>query len=171
MSIILVVGENCYFDVAEANQMIEQRFMTTDKEYIEWNKLSDDNKSIVIFRNTETFEMKIWYRGDKASRSNPLEWPRIVNGKYTECPEEVKLGILMNGVKALVEASLDNSDISYHSLLMNGIKEYKIKDASITLKDSANINILKEYEKLKGNDSIYKNVVTKYFTDWLKVVV
>ena len=168
MSIALVVGENCYFDVAEANQMIENEFMPTEKKYIIWNGLSDNDKATIIYRNTKAFEMPIWYKGCKIYNSNPLEWPRNIDSITVECPDDVKMGILMNGVMSLLEADANSGD-NYQSLINNGIKEYKIKDASVTFEDDA--KSLNEYAKLSDNDSIYKNIVTKYFNGWLKVVV
>lgn len=169
MSVKLVVGQNCYFDITEANQMIEDNFTPTKKEYIEWNKLSDSDKATIIYVNTKTFEMKVWYQGNKANSSNPLEWPRIVDGKHLDCPDNVKLGILMNGVMSLLEDN-DNSNGGYYSLINNDIEEFR-DGSGASVKFRADAKFLNKYAKLKGNDSIYKNIVTKYFKDSLAIVV
>lgn len=168
MAVELVVGQNCYFDVTEANQMIEDNFMSTEKEYIEWNKLSDNDKDTIIYRNTKAFEMPIWYKGCKIYNSNPLEWPRNIDSQTVEAPSEVKMGILMNGVRSLLEADANSGD-SYHSLINNDIEEFR-DGSGASVKFRADAKFLNEYAKLPGNDSIYKDIVTKYFNRWIIVV-
>lgn len=169
MSIVLVVGENCYFDVAEANQMIEDNFLSTEVEYTTWNSLSDDEKTIIIYRNTQFIEnYTMLWKGCKIYNSNPMQWPRNIDSQSVEIPEIVKLGILLNGIKQKIE-STDTSNLKeYNEMINNGIKEYKIKDASVTFKDDAVAN--NQYSKMPGLDKIYKDIFDNYFARYSLLV-
>ena len=166
MSVELVVGQNCYFDVIEANQMISDNFMNSEEEYILWNNLSDNDKSIIIYRNTQLFEnIYLFYCGCKVYNSQPMEWPRNINQETVNCPDIVKLGILLNGIKTLIR---DNSDgeSEYNKLINMGVEEFRDGSGAL-IKFRSDAKEISNFETIKGYDDVYKDIIDKYFYKYI----
>lgn len=150
----LIVGQNCYTTVQEANQLINDRFPTSSKENQVWNALDENDKAITIFRFTELIDKpSTWFIGKKVDIEQVMEWPRITYKGLEECPTDIKLAIILQGIRDLRENESDNDD--YRKMRDNGIKTYKIKDASVEL-----------FDKSDKESSIYhKDVETGIYTD------
>lgn len=165
----LIVGQNCYFDVQEANQMISDNFMSSEVEYKLWNELSDNDKSVIIYRNTKLFEnIYMFYCGCKVYNSQPMEWPRNMNQETVECPDEVKLGILLNGVKTLIRDS-DDSESEYNKLINLGVEEFKDSSGAL-VKFRADAKEISNFETIKGYDDIYVDIINKYFYKYILTI-
>ncbi|MBQ4030683.1 MAG: hypothetical protein II625_02900 [Bacilli bacterium] len=169
MSVELVVGQNCYFDVAEANQMISDNFLPSEVEYIEWNKLTNEQKTVIIYRNTQFIEnYNMFWRGCKIYNIQSMQFPRNIDGTTVECPDIVKLGILMNGVNSLVKVT-DTNNTEYGSLIDAGIEKFADgSGASVTFKSDANRT--SKYSTLPGYENIYKSVFRTYFSKYSLIV-
>lgn len=151
----LIVGQNSYMTVAEADEIIASRFRSTSKERQLWNNLGDD-KAVVIISTTEKYDNdNMLYKYRKAEVNQPLQFPRMMNnGSIIECPEIIKVGLL---IQAILDIEEDDSEEK--QLVKNGITKYKIKDAEVDFKDTAfNID--------KNSVGLNTEVWNRYFSMW-----
>lgn len=152
----LVVGQNSYVTVAEADEIIASRFRSTSKERLLWNSLDENDKAVVIIDTTEKYDNdSMLYKYRKAEVNQPLQFPRIMDtGSIVECPEIIKVGLL---VQAILDIEAEDSEEK--QLVRNGITKYKIKDAEVTFKDTAfNID--------KNSVGLNAEVWSRYFSVW-----
>lgn len=152
----LIIGENSYMTLEEANRIVEDNFMSSDSKRIYWENLKDNDKSILIYRATQKIDVDgMIYKGRKADISQKMQFPRIISDHtgagLMEFPDICKVGIVM---LALKEAEYNNSEEV--KLLEKGVTSYKIKDASITL-DTSFLN------KVKGIDN---NIFYEFFSQY-----
>ena len=61
---------------------------------------------------------------------NRMPWPRLTSAGLTECPYDVKVAILKQGLR-----DRTNSNKNETKLQELGVKSYSIKNASITFGD------------------------------------
>lgn len=149
----LVKGINSYCTVAEADELINSHFLSTDKIRKSWSELNNSDKEILLTSTTEEYDTDyMGYIGIKLNKSQTLQFPRLVNSETLEVPDKIVIGYI---VLSLNEISGDTAD--FNELKANGIKSYKIKDASIEFMDSdkASVSI--------GNTNISSQVFNKYF--------
>lgn len=90
-----------------------------------WETIEQEDKAKLIVSATRTIDYSEW-RGEKAEKDQPLEFPRIINGKITDddllmraCCEEAQ-AIYSSG-----SATTSNTD---------GIESIKVQDTQITFK-------------------------------------
>ena len=151
----LIVGQNSYMTVAEADEIVTSRFRSTSKERQLWNNIGDD-KAVVIMSATDKYDNdNILYKYKKADANQNLQFPRIDdNGNIIECPETIKVGLL---IQAILDIEEDDSEEK--QLVKNGITKYKIKDAEVDFKDNAfNID--------KNSVGLNTEVWNRYFSMW-----
>ena len=129
------IGINSYFGLDEAKQLVEDNFGGWDDTRKTWNTLSDDDKEHVIKQGTKVID-KLLFRGNRVNNRDTgklLNWPRRIDGLYTECPEDIKLAIIYQGIK---DINIKKSE--EYKLKSAGVKTYTIKDASITFNNENN---------------------------------
>lgn len=149
----LIKGVNSYCTVAEADELINSHFLSNNKIRKSWSELSNSDKEILLTSTTEQYDTDyMGYIGIKVNKSQTLQFPRLVNSETLEVPDKIVIGYLVLGLN---EISGDTAD--FNELRANGIKSYKIKDASIEFLDSdkANVSI--------GSTSISSQVFNRYF--------
>ena len=151
---MLTVGVNSYMSLEEADTIIENELLDSDEEYTIWNSLNNKNKEKLIVRGTRTVDV-IPFRGVKynISKVGELQWPRLINNELIECPDDIKLGLLIQVLR-----DYKYKDRQETTLLELGVTNYKIKDASISL-DPSKINKL-------GN-GVYNDIFDLYFRKWV----
>jgi hypothetical protein len=149
----LVVGQNSYITVAEADEIVASRFMSTSKERKLWNSLLEEDKSIVIVTTTEKYDNdNMMYKGTKVDIEQALQFPRIINSKLVDCPETIKAGLIIQCIKDLVADSSEEE-----SLKNMGVKSFADgSGARIEFSDKATSN------SLNIDNKIWK----QYFSAW-----
>ena len=152
---MLTVGVNSYMSLEEANTIIENELLDSDEEYTLWNSLSDENKEKLIVRGTRTVDV-IPFRGVKYNISSvkDLQWPRLIDNELIECPDDIKLGLLVQVLRDYKNKSKQETN-----LLELGVTNYKIKDASISL-DTSKVN--------KLCNGIYNDIFDLYIRKWVR---
>ena len=152
---MLTVGVNSYMSLEEANTIIENELLDSDEEYTLWNSLSDENKEKLIVRGTRTVDV-IPFRGVKYNISSvkDLQWPRLIDNELIECPDDIKLGLLVQVLRDYKNKSKQETN-----LLELGVTNYKIKDASISL-DPSKVN--------KLCNGIYNDIFDLYIRKWVR---
>ena len=152
---MLAVGVNSYMSLEEADAIIENELLDSDEEYTLWNSLSDKNKEKLIVRGTRTVDV-IPFRGVKYNISSvkDLQWPRLIDNELIECPDDIKLGLLVQVLRDYKNKSKQETN-----LLELGVTNYKIKDASISL-DPSKVN--------KLCNGIYNDIFDLYIRKWVR---
>lgn len=149
----IIVGQNSYVTVAEADEIIASRFMSISNERKLWNSLSEEDKGILIVTTTEKYDNdNMMYKGTKVAIEQALQFPRIINSKMVDCPETIKAGLIMQCIKDLIA---DNSE--EESLKNMGVKSFADgSGARIEFNDSGRSNVM------NIDNKIWKH----YFSAW-----
>ena len=149
----IVVGQNSYMTVADADLIVSSRFMSISKERKLWDSLSEDDKNILIVSTTEKYDNNnMMYKGIKKDIEQALQFPRIINNKEVDCPEVIKVGLIMQCIRDLI------ADRSEEESLKNmGVKSFTDgSGAKIEFSDTSTSNTL----------NIDKKIWKQYFSDW-----
>lgn len=153
---MLEIGIDSYISVEDADNLIHTRLLSTNDLRVLWDSLSEDDKEVLIRSVTEKYDTDAMiYIGKKVSPEQTLQFPREIEpNRIVECPTPVKVGLLMQGLRDVADASSEESQ-----LIENGVTSYKIKDASISFDVS-------EKNKAKTVCGIYKDIWYKYFSTY-----
>lgn len=162
----LVVGTNCYTDIAQATEIIDNYLTPNDPIRKYWDSVADEaTKKAIILGSTHKYDNdSMFYKWFKQSANQHLQFPRVdMNNNVIECPLDIKLGLLVQGIKV----SINEKYTEYSELKAQGIKNYKIKDASVEffdVIDSSDINTVQD------NTGMYKIVYNQYFKNWTDLI-
>ena len=72
----LIVGENSYVDVAEADAYVTAHFVSQAEQRLVWEGLSEADKEVFLRAGMQAIESVRW-TGKKLSEMQPLSFPRI----------------------------------------------------------------------------------------------
>lgn len=149
----IIKGVNSYMTLEEAKSIASDE-LEGDSLTL-WNTLDDAGKTRLILRATRKIENLVFI-GHKVGRMNtqPLSFPRYIELKNTECPYEIKVGIIKQGIR---EISLSNSE--EQTLQERGVKSYTINGASITFGDIDGT--------VKLTSGLYSDIYSECFEKWL----
>ena len=129
----LVIGENSYLTLEEAQDIAETELYPDSPEFELWGSLDDKGKELICKKGTMAIN-SLEFIGTRQVWKYKLKFPRIINGVEV-LPREVKIAALING---LIDKLISSSE--QYRLARNGVK-------SITVgPDSVNLDI----ERLKG---------------------
>lgn len=151
----LVVGTDAYFGVTEANDIVDNEFMSQSEEAVYWNSLTNDKDKEVLIKRATTLLDNLVYLGYKIDTDKKLNWPRNIGGKQVEFPYELKIAVLLQGINSNKDVNKDESKLQ--SL---GVKKYSTAEASIEFTSGADNNLM-----MYGG--IYKDVYDTYIKHWL----
>lgn len=149
---IFEVGVNTYMTLEEANQIVSDNFDETEDAYVLWSKLTPNEKKRLIVKNTKLVDTLIW-RGCRYPGYDRMAWPRLITFRYTECPYDVKVGILTQGLTSKIYASDASNE---QALIAAGVEMYKSSKVQVRF----NTNKI-PYTKL--NNGIYTDIFKMYF--------
>lgn len=162
----LVVGTNCYTDIAQATEIIDNYLIPNDPVRKYWDSVADEaTKKAIILGSTHKYDRdSMFYKWFKQSDNQPLQFPRVdMNNNVIECPLDIKLGLLVQGIKV----SINEKYTEYTELKAQGIKNYKIKDASVEFFDVIDS---KDVNTVQDNTGMYKIVYNQYFKNWTDLI-
>lgn len=149
----IVVGQNSYFSVAEADELI-QYLPFNDSCRKLWESLNDENKKTsIILSSTFLYDTdSMEYKGIKKNKEQNLQFPRIYNDNEIECPFDIKLGLLVIGL-----LDISNNDSEEESLRKSGVKSFA--DGS-----GAKIDFVENFKTTHENSvGIDKDIWKRYF--------
>ena len=162
----LIVGENAYCDVNEATELIHDNFTSTDPVRKYWDAIaSETDKEAIIVGTTRKYD-RDWmcYKGFKEDVNQPMQFPRVnVYGATVDCPDDIKIGLLIQGIRTEI-SSVDNE---YQELKAQGIKSYKIKDASVEFFEHLDLD---DIDTVKLKDGMYEIVFNTYIKPYTDLV-
>lgn len=161
----LIVGQNCYTDITDANDLINTFLESNDPIRIYWGTLSDNDKKAIILKTTLLFDNDdMCYKKFKLDVNQPMQFPRIdVYKRQIDTPLEIKLGLLIQGTKT----SITNKYNEYQEMKAQGIRSYKIKDASVEFFESVDLN---DIDTSKSSNGMYDLVFNQYFKRYCDLI-
>lgn len=139
--------------VEEADSIVNDVFFTDDDDTKLWAEMTDDSKSKVIYAGTKLIN-RLPFIGVRYPGLNRMPWPRLTSTGLTECPYDVKVAILKQGLRDRM-----NSNKNETKLQELGVKSYSIKNASITFGD--------QLSKLKLTNGVYQDIFSEYLENWV----
>ena len=153
----ITVGKNSYLDIEEADTLLNEELFSDDAELIEWKALSNDDKAKILIRGTRKVDTLpfIGYK-IKADSEQTLQWPRLIRNNLMDCPIYIKLGMLRQILREKISRSKSENK-QMQNLIDMGVKEYKIKDSSISFSDKK-VNIM--------SNEVYLDIYREYFAPW-----
>lgn len=160
----LIVGTNCYTDISQANQLIEDYMLSTNPIRVMWNSLQDEDKKTIILNSTMKYDNDaILYKGRKQSKDQSLQFPRIENcSDVIECPDRIKIGLLIQGIKELIAEQSESGEFSV--LQSRGVKSFA--DGSGARVEFASANELAGNNNVKNELGLYNGVFKTYFKQY-----
>lgn len=98
----LVVGENTYVTIEEANEYVENSMLSTDGRKTAWEKLCDNDKAVYL-RNSLLEIESLPFIGYKVFLDQPLCFPRVRSafGSPTTIPNIIKTAQMKNALAML----------------------------------------------------------------------
>lgn len=152
---VIVVGENSYITLLEADAIVENNFISSNSNRVYWNNLSNDDKNIILVKATKIFDNdSLFYYGKKVEPNQKMQFPRLCNGYTVQCPDDIKTAICVQMIN-----NLDTSVNNFKKLSDAGITSYKESDgASVSLD-----NTTAKKNKICGiNRDIFIDYVSRY---------
>ena len=150
---------NSYITLEEVKQIIEDYvYVDAILEYV--NTLSDNFINKIINRSTKIID-KLHFKGYKVDIEQPLSFPRYdYKGKNTvvvECPEDIKVGIVL---QAIYDSYYLNKDEVQLKKL--GVSSYSV--------DGASISFNKDISENKYKNGIYKDIYEYYIREYTEYI-
>lgn len=167
----LVKGINCYTDIAEADDLIKSVFMSKEDERVFWESLSDEDKASLIYSNTLKYDTDdMFYKGYKQDIDQSMQFPRVDNyGDVIEVPQMIKIGLLIQGIKSTMETA-DDKTSEYKALRKNGVKSYKIKDASVEFQSTYDDSASACASESLMTSGMYRGIYELYFKPYTQLI-
>lgn len=155
----LIIGVNSYMTIEQADNLVHMMYKSNSDEVKYWDALSDHDKAVDIINNTELFENNTFcWHGRKADVHQNMMWPRVLcDGSVIDFPL-----IMMKGIIANIMFNAEKQWNESAKLMDDGVKDYKIKDASVSFFENSSNN---KYNSLSNSD-ISKRVFITYFSEY-----
>lgn len=153
----LVVGENSFISVAEADNIISDTYISISDERKFWDGLSTEDKSTLLIDATSKLNNEHWmWIGVPLNSDQSLVFPRQDNENYDtiNIDNAFKRGLCE---LALFKCSTLMSE--NNKMLSAGITSYKIKDCSVSFDSDA----IKEFSSKNDTDDVPYAIFDKYF--------
>lgn len=99
----LLVGENSYVSLEEAENIVKKLYISSDKEREYWDKLSDEDKTVLIYRaNMKLNNPSMLWLGHKYNRKQKMEFPRVTTYRYIEFDNRLKEGLIRLAIEGWI---------------------------------------------------------------------
>lgn len=159
----LIIGENCYINVEDADSLIHSNFMSTSSIRKFWDELNINDKEVVIESSTKLYDTdRMLYSGKKAESSQLLQYPRISwSGAVIEAPNKIILGYLVQYITDRISESSE-----FGTMQMDGVKSFADgSGARIEFDNSSTLNNNK-----KNNLGFSSSIWNRYFKEFSIIV-
>lgn len=152
----LIVGVNSYISVDEAKNIANDYIFEENK--MSWlDTLSENDISKLINISTKKIE-KLYFKGVKVTPEQNMQFPRIISGKNTDIPEDLKIAIVLQAVED--GYSVNDEEIQLRD---KGVSKYSVDGASIEFSEKA--------VKDKLNCGIYVYIFSQYLKQFSTLIV
>ena len=105
----LIVGENSFICLDEANEIVNNNYTSFDSEYKFWTELNDSDKQVLLMQGTNLLNSDrfIWI-GQRVKIDQPLVFPRkLRSGRIVEFGLDMKIGLVELVIKRQIAKSSD----------------------------------------------------------------
>lgn len=179
---MLVVNENSYVSLADAEQYISEHFVSDDEYRVKWNTLTNDDKEVWLIRSTQALN-NLKYLGRKKGVQR-LEFPRIMNlGVCGYVPtlfvsQYYDNGLIsgsgpagdLDGMEAIKKATIENAIAGCY--LNNVVTNTRIANIQGLIAMKAG-NVSKNYSRnnrqtINSENDIYTEKIYSILVDWLQ---
>ena len=178
---MLVVGENSYVTLEEAEQIMGSSFISTDTAYQKWQTLPDSDKEVILMNSCRDIN-NLKFEGRRRNVGQKLEFPRtsdvvagigyrlfisqfVDNGLYGNGVGDGGLSLVKTAqVINAVYASVFNEQV--YSVIGAGIQGLSSKKAG-PIAETYNRNT---QEMKDAQNGIYTTKVYSILTPWLSSV-
>lgn len=131
---MLEIGVNSFLSLEEANEIVENEFISQSKEKEIWSSLIELDKEKILKKGTMVLNTLNFIGVREVISSNTLKFPRYING--VSCiPYEIKLATVIQGIY-----SYSNSIDEYTKMSERGISSIAVGPNRINFKDSSKVN-------------------------------
>lgn len=160
----LIVGENSYVDVHQADELIHGRFMTSSKERTYWDSLTNGDKEIILVSTTEKYDKdNLLFKGRKATANQNLQFPRLTNcGNTVEVPVQVVVGYILMGIYDNIIGTSDEAQLQ-----LNGVKSFA-DGSGARIEFGGTSDLSQQYSK--NSLGLYNNVFDIYIKQYTDCV-
>lgn len=161
----LIIGENCYTDIEQADDLIHKYFLSSSNIRKIWDELNNNDKEIVILSATINYDKdSMLYIGRKKYSDKTLQFPRYIHGKTVECPERIKLGILVCGIYDIMGNNYNMDE--FEALKLSGVKSFADgSGARVEFGDKSSIN----NNYVKNSLGIRTELFNSYFKQYTMI--
>ena len=153
----LIIGQNSYMTVAEADEIVTSNFISTSTERKLWNSLDETDKAVIIVSTTTKYDSdSMCYIGYKDDENQRLQFPRVLNnGQIIECPDKIKTGLVVQAIKDLQTNNSEEAE-----LILKGVTSFA---------DGSGAKI--EFSETSKNSvcSLNKDIWNLYFRDFSEI--
>lgn len=105
----LILGENSFVSLDEANEIVNNNYTSFDSEYKFWTELNDSDKQVLLMQGTNLLNSDrfIWI-GQRVKIDQPLVFPRkLRSGRIVEFGLDMKIGLVELVIKRQIAKSSD----------------------------------------------------------------
>ena len=105
----LILGENSFVSLNEANEIVNSNYTSFDSEYKFWTELNDSDKQVLLMQGTNLLNSDrfIWI-GQRVKIDQPLVFPRkLRSGRIVEFGLDMKIGLVELVIKRQIAKSSD----------------------------------------------------------------
>ena len=179
---MLVVNENSYCTVAEADEYMTSHFLSDDEYLIKWLSLSEEDKEVCLIRSTQALD-NLKYIGRKKGIQK-LQFPRVMNlGTFGFVPtlytsQFYDNGLIRNsgpygdedGLEAIKKATIENAVAG--AVLNTIVQSTRIANIQgLTAMKAGNVS--KTYNRnnkstINSENDIFTDKIYSILVDWLQ---
>ena len=154
----LIIGENCYFDVPEADEIVRSILPSFDEGRKFWDGLDENDKVCIVLDAMSKIDTdSMLYRGKRVNTESKLQFPREYHGVIIECPLDIK--------KAIVEQAIrDFKDYGneLEQMRNNGVHSFSDGGgASVTFESN---------KKFKSKEGVFSDIYYRYISKHTMVI-
>lgn len=129
----LIVGENSYVTISEADKIIANYLTSDDALLSAYDNLDDEDKSIILYKSCLDMQ-KLQYRGFKENSNQKLAFPRVNRLGYKSNEDMVKLAQVINSL-SFMNSKSTSSQLS--DLSSNGVTNFRLGSFSVSFDGSS----------------------------------
>lgn len=153
----MTIGIDTFLTLDEANSIIADSFIESETEFIEWGKLTDNHKTILIKRGT--LEVNKYNFVGTSIKTYKLKFPRLINNEIV-IPDEIKKAALMFGLYQYID-KINTSSSEYAALIKSGVKSISTGPNSV----SFNAEYIADY-----HSNIICDIASRYILRYKKII-
>lgn len=157
----LVVGNNTYLTIREADKLVEGYFFENDDARVQYENLSDEDKIVLLTRGCMDMQ-KLMYRGHKKDKNQKLAFPRVNREGYESDEALVKLAQLLNSI-SFMEIDANQLSMKTSEMRKVGIKTFTLGSFNVSLDGGNGIG------SQRSNSGVVEQLLPMWLTGGVRI--